>query len=593
MELDLLHLLLVLVAALAGGRIAAVYGLPPVLGEILVGILLGPPLLGWLVETVALQVLADLGVLLMMVYIGMELDPRELGRVSRSGLLAAVGSFVVPFALGWIVAAWFGLPLLTSLFVALALGVTSLATKSRVLIDLGILDTRIAHVMVAGAVMSDTLALLVLTGVLGVAGAGLLGAGTLAFAAVKVALFFGAAWWLGMTVLPAFYRWMRRRGATGRTSHVLLVVILAVAFSLMSELAGLHAIIGAFVAGLVLRESIASHKLAFTLTEVVRDVSIGFLAPIFFVTAGFQVSLDVFGTDLGLLLAIVSVAIVGRILGTAIFYLPSGHGWREGLTVGAGMNGRGAVEIVLAGIGLEAGVLPTDVFSILVFMAIATTATAPVFLKAGVAWLERRGELSPKTERRAGIVIVGAGPLARILARQLRDAHPVTLVDTDAANVQEAELEGLRALVGDPLESDVLRVAGIESAGTLLALTPNALVNVLAAQRAKEQFVVADVRSALTDETQGGLFHVLETFGGRPAFAFPVDVAALDARLAARAMEGLPEDLTILTAEDIGRLEPEGVLPLVVRSGDGTSLFVDWRDLEPGDEVVALTLPKP
>jgi voltage-gated potassium channel Kch len=254
------------------------------------------------------------------------------------------------------------------------------------------------------------------------------------------------------------------------------------------------------------------------------------------------------------------------------------------------MNGRGAVEIVVAGVGLEAGILPTDLFSILVFMAIATTATAPVFLKAGVAWLERHGQLAPKTERRQGVVLVGAGPLARILARQLRHERRVTLIDPDAANVQEADLEGLRAIVGDPLESAVLREARIDNAGAMVALTPNALVNVLAAQRAKERFRVDDVRAALTDGDQGGLFHVLETFGGRPAFAFPVDIADLDARLAARVMAGLPERLVTLRGSDVGRLEPAGVLPLVVRGPSGTSLFESWQDLRPEDEVVAIDL---
>src|SRR5690606_24840280 len=155
------------------------------------------------------------------------------------------------------------------------------------------------------------------------------------------------------------------------------------------------------------------------LMGAVRDSSIGFLAPIFFVTAGFQVSLSVFRDDLTLLLAIIGVATVGKVVGTAAFYLLSGNGWREGLTIGGGMNGRGAVERIVAGIALEMGLITREVFSILVFMAIFTTATVPFFLKWGTEWLRSRGELVRAQGRRSGLIILGAGPTAREVARAL------------------------------------------------------------------------------------------------------------------------------------------------------------------------------
>jgi Kef-type K+ transport system membrane component KefB len=159
-------------------------------------------------------------------------------------------------------------------------------------------------------------------------------------------------------------------------------------------LAGLHAILGAFLAGLFLREGIVlTPSLSQDLNKVVHDISIGFLAPIFFVTAGFSITLEVFRTELPLLVAIVGVAIVGKIIGTALFYLPTRNGWREGLVVGAGMNGRGAVEIIIAEIGLTMGLISQEIFSILVFMAIFTTALVPVMLKWGVDWLRRNDQL--------------------------------------------------------------------------------------------------------------------------------------------------------------------------------------------------------
>ena len=170
---------------------------------------------------------------------------------------------------------------------------------------------------------------------------------------LRVALFFAASWVLGLYVFPPLYRWLRRRNLVGRTFHATLALIIALAFAELAELAGLHGILGAFLAGLFLREAISERRLSHELTELVRDVSIGFLAPIFFLTVGFEVSFGVLQTSLGLLLTVIVVATVGKIVGTLLFYVWSGGAWREGLVIGMGMNDRGAVEIILAGIALR------------------------------------------------------------------------------------------------------------------------------------------------------------------------------------------------------------------------------------------------
>ena len=133
-----------LAAALAGGALAKRLGYPSILGELLAGILLGPPLLGVLGTDDGLAVLGEFGVLLMMLYIGIHIDLSDLRRASRAGLLAAAGGFLVPAGLGLTVTLAMGHSVPAALFVALAMGVTSLATKSRILIDLKLLDTRIS-----------------------------------------------------------------------------------------------------------------------------------------------------------------------------------------------------------------------------------------------------------------------------------------------------------------------------------------------------------------------------------------------------------------------------------------------------------------
>ena len=587
MDLPLLDLFLILLAAFLGGRLAVRLGYPSVLGELAAGIVLGPPLLGLLAGGEAIAVLAEVGVLLMMLFIGMEIDPSELGKASIGGILAALGGFVVPFALGfWVILAAGG-TVMAAVFVGMAMGVTSLATKSRILVDLRILDTRIAHVMMAGALVADTLSLLIFAGITSVVAAGSLNVASVAWIAVKVVAFFAVAWLAGTRLLPPAWRWLQRRGMD-RAAAVPLVLLVALAFAEGAHLAGLHGILGTFVAGLALREAIGERRLSHDLTGLVRDVSLGFLAPVFFVTAGFEVTFAVFRDAPGLLAAVIVLATLGKVVGTALAYLPTGNGWREGVVLGAGMNGRGAVEIIIAGIGLQAGIIDRTTFSMLVLMAIATTATVPLLLTWGVRWLTDRGELV-RSSGRDGTLVVGAGPLARALARRLQERGPVTLVDRNAEHVEAARAEGMTVHLGDALDGDVLASAGIEDASTVVALTPNAEVNVLVVQRARERWLVEDLYALLPGERDGGLFAVLEGMGGRVLFARPADPAAWDARIRG----GGAREVTVEVgdgpnaATDLARRLTAGAwLPLALVRGEAVRPFSD--DLEEGDRVIVL-----
>ena len=501
MELSLLNLFAVLIVAWLAGLFASRFGYPAVLGELLAGIVLGPPLLGVLHGGEALAVIAEVGILLMMLYIGMEIDPGELGRASKGGVLAALGGFITPFVLCYLLVVGLGFPPLAGVFVGLAAGVTSLATKSRILVDLHLLDTRIAHVMMAGALVADTLSLVLFAVVLGVADGGAFRVEELARVLAAAAGYFVLATAVGLKVLPAIGRALERvPGPTAKFTAILLVML---AYAEGAHLVGMHGILGAFLAGLFLRESVLGRSLSQDIMHVVRDVSIGFLAPVFFVTAGFAVSLDVFRTDLGLLLGLVGLASVGKVVGTALFYLPTGHGWREGTTIGLGMNGRGAVEIIVAQIALSMGLISQEIFSVLVFMAIATTALVPVTLTWGVNWLRGRGELERSSEERSGTVVVGGGPTARMLARVLgRHGADVQIVDSSAVHVATAEREGLRAVQGSALDERVLSEAGVAHARYFVALTTNPEVNVLAARLARTTFAVPEI--LLLDRSQGG-----------------------------------------------------------------------------------------
>lgn len=520
-DINILNLLFVLIAAWAGGTIARRLGYPAILGELLIGIVLGPALLGWINETATVKVLAEVGIILLMVYIGMEIDFRDLKKASWAGLLAATGGFVVPFVLGYYSIIWFGGSSTSGLFVAIAVGVTSLATKSRILVDLKLLNTRIAYVLMAGALISDTLALLIFAGILSFADIGTFNLTELALVAFKAIGFFAITISIGVFVLPRIGAYLARSAFRNSTFYFTIILIVAFAFAELAELAGMHSILGAFMAGLFIKDNLFPKNISKEVYKTFYDVSIGFMAPIFFVSAGFLVDINVFQTDLPMLVTIILLAIVGKIFGTALFYLPSKFGWREGITVGAGMNGRGAVEIIIAGIGLEMGIIDTNIFSILVFMAIFTTMTVPVLLKWTTNWLRNRGELVQMGQRK-NILILGVNPLSLIFAEHFKSQTEVVMIDSNRDSVDLAINQGFKCIHGNALKEEVLFETQPETIKSFIGLTSNTEVNMLAAQMARESFYIPENFVVLCKHDKGAGISTLETINAISLFAMKV-----------------------------------------------------------------------
>ncbi|HMP90410.1 MAG TPA: cation:proton antiporter [Kiritimatiellia bacterium] len=491
MEFSLLNLLLVLLVAALGGAIAGRLGYPSLMGELLAGIIFGPMMLGLIHASEGLSLLAEVGVFLMMLYIGIEVDHRDLMKASWPGVLAALGGFIIPFFGGlWLVSFYYDYNLNAGLFIGLAMGVTSLATKSRALMELKLLGTRVANVLLAGALACDTLALVVFAGITGYAESASPDIVNLMVVLIKALLFFGITIVVGLRVFPLIGKLFRRFGFTERTTNFTLVILVGLVFAELAEVAGLHSIIGAFIAGLFIREEVLKRKLSHEVSGMVRDVSIGFLAPVFFVVAGFKVDVSVLWTDTLFLSMVIIVALVTKILGTWLFYLPTRLGWREGLVIGAGMNGRGAVEIIIAEIGLQMGLIDQSMFSILVFMAFFTTALEPIFLKTGAAWLRRHGSLARADDNRDLVMIAGASPLARMLARDLSVTERVIMIDNNSNLCQAAHAEGLQATKGNVLSEELLDVSGAANARFFIAMTANHEVNRLSASQARDMFGV-------------------------------------------------------------------------------------------------------
>ncbi|MCR8667269.1 cation:proton antiporter [Aestuariibaculum sp. M13] len=488
---DILNLFFVLLSAWGAGALIKRIGYPVILGELLIGIIIGPPLLGLVETSSTLTILSEAGVILLMAYIGMEINFKDLGKASWAGLLAAIGGFVVPFALGYYVVTLSGGTSVAGLFVGIAVGVTSLATKSRILVDLNLLDTRIAYVLMAGALFSDTLALIIFAGLSSFIDAGSVNMTEIVFISGKIILFFLFATLFGLYLLPKLIKWLETKKIDNRTFYFTLLLLIVFGLSELAEFVGLHGILGAFMAGLFVKDDLFNKKISTDISNVFHDVSVGFMAPIFFVTAGFHVSLDVFQTDLNLLLLILAAAFIGKIVGTIIFYLPSGYGWREGLAVGTGMNGRGAVEIVIAGIGLQKGVITQEIFSILVFMAILTTLSVPLFLTWSTNWLKKRGELVKQYSKK-GYLILGANPLGLLLGEHLKASDKITFIDANKVVSEQAETKGFKCIHGNVLEETTLTEASAKDYRTFIAITENTEINLLASQLANDNFYVPE-----------------------------------------------------------------------------------------------------
>ena len=593
-HINILNISAVLLAAYLGGVGIRKIGYPAILGELLIGIILGPAVLGWLEYSEAIKVLAEIGIILLMVYIGMEIDFRDLKKASWAGLLAAIGGFFVPFLLGYFAIVWTGGTPIAGLFVAIAIGVTSLATKSRILIDLKLLNTRIAYVLMAGALISDTLALVIFSGITNFAETNVVNITQLLLIGGKILLFFGLTISIGVFLLPRLGKYISRSGMKSSTAYFTMILIVTFGYCELAELAGMHSILGAFMAGLFIKDNLFPKKISKELNKAFYDVSIGFMAPIFFVTAGFFVDINVFKTDLGLLILVTTLAIVGKIVGTALFYLPSRNGWREGITIGTGMNGRGAVEIIIAEIGLGLGIIDKAIFSILVFMAIFTTLTVPVFLSWTTKWLRKRGELVYMDERK-GIIFLGVNPLSLILAKYFKDQEPVTLIDNNRELAAKAEKAGFKSLFGNALDETTWEDIHADNVSTVVGMTTNNLVNTLATKMAKEKFLVPDV--VITQSPSEEFDATSESESKNLLFASPVSIDEWIHRMQHDEAEEssilIEKEMSCQQWIDENKIDTDDTLPILIENQKGNiRLFSSEGSLKAGDKVVVLKVEK-
>jgi Kef-type K+ transport system membrane component KefB len=386
----IINIVLILLVAWVLGDLCQRLRMPRLLGELLAGLVLGPPLLGWVQPREAMTVLSDLGIFFLMFYSGMEMDPRELLEHFWVCVAVAVGGFVVPFGLGFVVARFFGATVLQSLFMAMGLSVTALAVGARVLQDMEIHHSKVGHIIIGAAIVDDILALISFSVLAGLAKTGQVDLYKILLLLGEVAAFFGVTILLGHFVLPRFTRRLRDVEAKGFTFALSAALIMG----FLAELVGLHLIIGAFLAGQFVRKEVVDPDLYRRLHDRFFNIIYGFLGPIFFVSLSFHVNLNLPAQDWWFLAAIIAVAALGKIGGCALPVAIMRRNWQEAAVIGLGMNGRGAVELIVAKAALllsygliQSGALTEPLltesqFTILILMAFVTTLLTPISLRA-------------------------------------------------------------------------------------------------------------------------------------------------------------------------------------------------------------------
>jgi Kef-type K+ transport system membrane component KefB len=397
--LFLVEALLIVVVARAGGELALRIGVPQVIGELVFGIALGPSLFGalWpggfaavfpadLAQRNLLEVIGWIGVVFLVMLSGWE---TRLGVLRRSGGAVAwgwVGGFLLPFTMG------FGLGLLVpreltgvgvskpifALFLGTAMSISAIPVIARILIDLEMLSSKVGMVILSTAVADDTVGWIVLALVTGFATTKGFDGPTVLTALVGTAIFLTVAFTVGQWAVRHAIRFAGRRlrAPYARTTMMIAIVLAGAA---ITQAFHVHLVLGAFVGAILVTRSRGKYEPGI---EALRHVGMAFFIPFFFGYTGIKVDLTTLtGAAIPVAIAAVSVACVGKLVGGSVGSRLGGLSWPEAWAVGAGLNARGAMELVIAAIGLSIGVLTLPMYSIVVLIAVVTTLMAGPMLR--------------------------------------------------------------------------------------------------------------------------------------------------------------------------------------------------------------------
>lgn len=406
----LLSLALILVSAEVGAVVANSVRLPRAVGQIGAGLLLGPSVLGVVHQGDVVTTLSEVGAFLILAVAGLETNLAVMRRVGRAAMLAAIGGVILPFGGGLAVALAGGYDVASALFVGAILTATSVGITAAVLGELSLLRSTAGMTILGAAVIDDVLGLVVLA---------LVVASVTTTGISPLTVILPMAMTLGVAVIglrrfsPYLHGAMHHLHLRGGGHAAMLGLILLAGWAFQA-LGGLAGITGAYMAGL----AFASSPLADSLKQRLTHLGEAFCMPIFFVAIGLAADLRTVPAVLPMALALLGVALVGKLIGSGLGAALGGLDGSASALVGVGMIARGEVALVAAALGLQAGAITPGLYAAVVLVAIATTVLAPLGITAWARWASRTRRGAPLTA--AGL----AGELVAVPGRpRLGDAE--------------------------------------------------------------------------------------------------------------------------------------------------------------------------
>ncbi|USK62121.1 cation:proton antiporter [Peribacillus asahii] len=367
----ILQLVIILIASKIAGSLSVRLGQPSVLGKLLIGIVLGPSVLGLVNESETLAEFSQIGVILLMFIAGLETDVEEFKRTGKASTLVGLGGIIVPLVLGYFAGVVLNLTTMESLFLGLLLSATSVSISVQALKEMNQLKTREGTTILGAAVIDDVVVIIALAFLMSFAG----GDVNLTTVILKKILFFAGAILVGWKVVPWFLNKFTSLKVTETVISSALIICFTYAY--LAEYTGVAAIIGAYIAGVAISVTNYKHEIF----EKVETISYSIFVPVFFTSIGITAEFSGISENLGLIIMLSILAILTKLVGSSVGAKVAGFGWNSSLGIGAAMVSRGEVALIMATIGLEAKLLSQDMFAVIVVVVLVTTIVTPPMMK--------------------------------------------------------------------------------------------------------------------------------------------------------------------------------------------------------------------
>ena len=363
---------LILLSTKLAGDLSVRLGQPSVLGKLIVGIVIGPAVLGWIENSELLTQLSNVGVILLMFMAGLETDLEELNANRNSSLAVALGGIILPFVGGYVSGLVIGMEQGNAVFLGLLLCATSVSISVQTLRDLGKMKTRESTTMLGAAVFDDILVVILLAFAMSFLGTDDV---NLTMVILKKVVFFASIILIGWKGVPAIMRWLSPLRVS--ESIVSAALIICFSFAYFGELLGIAGIIGAFAAGIAISQTNYKHEVE----KKVEPIAYAMFVPVFFVSIGMNITFDGIGNQIWFILALTVIAVLTKLIGCGFGARMTGFDAKSSAIIGAGMVSRGEVALIIAGTGLSSGLLAQDYFTAIVIVVILTTMITPPMLK--------------------------------------------------------------------------------------------------------------------------------------------------------------------------------------------------------------------